>query len=1578
MADNPAAWGAVAADEGPSAWGAVEASNSQPEKKKKYVIRTGVNPVIDAISDVGLGARTVYGDQIVTKQRVAAGDEAKKDDIVDLSEMGVPFKGRKIGAAWKGAPVSYEVEATPSEWKAAFAKEGEELKDRELDPGEVSRVISMRAAGSLPAQAAGIAAAGASLRATSKLPIPGLPGAVVKGGLALGAGLLGSTLAQKPVEKTLESLAPEFAQKLEEDRILNPGLTETGEIISGFATGGPGGFKESLKRQLVDRGVGAGSQAGLATYGEMKNAEEGELLAEGGLGRILRGAAVGGLLQNKNTRLGDRYSEMGIDVAESVANKLKGGRITSKLGSVKGGDPLPKVQQSVDSILNPGPGEVSAGEFAKYPAPEPVQLGDFDTAKQERLNGQAKVELGGEPVDLAAFEAELVNAEKRRQVAALKNEIEVAAANRKANVARPIPEPNPAEEGLLGHILKSSSPSTRAEINQVLTEYYTKGAEVPASGDPLVSPALGASDANLANDTLLAGAMKEAARKAEAEMIRSEALNDVEEYSTTHLEDLNSTDIGKTTPDKYFGQNPRSTLLSDILAAEARNANSGVERNVALPGSPVAEIAQSAKGTLQGEVVGSDVLTPELAAEYIKAKQAPAKPNRVLKSLSELDPSTDASATPRIEQPKTSVRPIKEAANVMPDFEVITGEYHEAIRQKARELGYSEADILKSKEGFVTQEGNWVSREEAAKLLKSGKRTMTAERMKMEELKSKRGNDPAGLGQLNSGIDPVQMYQGVSRAAKAVKGAYNEFMGPLGIQRPGFDGEPVKTQGKPVPEADTRPLSERVLPESTPEGVVIPENIAHNNKVFQEYQSTKSAEVGLPPPNPEDVDASSDGPAQYKPFLSDLTGRFPVLEKTWPTRVLANGISNVASAAKRGLGTISDNIGDVSKRVKGVITLRDQRAGQIANEYMDATTGKNSFWDLAKTKLSKEDYRELPGLTLTDDAPALIEFLSSKEGGQELIAAYRKNQSIKAEARQRLVDLGVDMGEIESYFRRVIKDRRGLAAYMKKAEPGLWNDAMAAARKRKGAALSMAEEAEVLNQVLSNRRNISAVSSSKKSRTIDKIDREMAKFYEHPAVTDGQWAVHTASEIANREMFGMGDYDGKTDLTKSGGSLGRVIAEEVAAGRIQKEGKGLEIINDNIRDLFKGYKKENERVASLWASLRRFQTAAYLADVGPAITQLSDIFSIFRAYGFEGLKGAIASRKGPKISDIGVSEGHNVDAADFRVDASEGDGLLSGAAGKAANTLSKYPGWVMKNTMGRVDTIMKNATVRAGIAKVAAEANSGSRWFKRVEADYSAMFPERWPEMKKSLQSKDFAQGKLDENSALFLFAEMSKLQPISASQRAQNYNASGEMGKMLYVLRSYWIKQLGILRNEVYNEMKNGRVGRGSANLLSYLAFVTIGQQTVSYLKDKMLNRDVDEVEYAAAGAMQLAGVPRSFITRGKRIGWMTGLAELAVPGTGLGNDLLGDITQVVPKWYSGSRDAKGDVKIPDAFSMAQNLESTKYFPGGGDLFYSYFGKGALSGKKEQERLMKTGERRRTTLQELGDLIVPPNDKQR
>jgi hypothetical protein len=140
----------------------------------------------------------------------------------------------------------------------------------------------------------------------------------------------------------------------------------------------------------------------------------------------------------------------------------------------------------------------------------------------------------------------------------------------------------------------------------------------------------------------------------------------------------------------------------------------------------------------------------------------------------------------------------------------------------------------------------------------------------------------------------------------------------------------------------------------------------------------------------------------------------------------------------------------------------------------------------------------------------------------------------------------------------------------------------------------------------------------------------------------------------------------------------------------------------------------------------------------------------------------------------------------------------------------------------KADMLGKGVTLNASIKAGQKKAVSGA-----LEKEYSWLFsPSEMAQLK-----RDLVRGNKTQRVREFAAAELAKLQPSDMAQMPSWY-LNNPNGRILYMLRSFGLKQLQQIERLVVEEWKAGRKEQSIKNLLSYLTVVGGGNTLLNELR--------------------------------------------------------------------------------------------------------------------------------------------------
>jgi hypothetical protein len=190
----------------------------------------------------------------------------------------------------------------------------------------------------------------------------------------------------------------------------------------------------------------------------------------------------------------------------------------------------------------------------------------------------------------------------------------------------------------------------------------------------------------------------------------------------------------------------------------------------------------------------------------------------------------------------------------------------------------------------------------------------------------------------------------------------------------------------------------------------------------------------------------------------------------------------------------------------------------------------------------------------------------------------------------------------------------------------------------------------------------------------------------------------------------------------------------------------------------------------------------------------------------------------------------------------------------------------------------------------------------------------------------DLKAGNITDNVKLFLWNELADVQPISLSEMPIKYLQSPD-GRLFYSMKTFALKQIDILRREVFQQAKDGNYKDAAKFLTAYMTIVPMMGAGIDELKDMLLGRELDiddfpdeYVENIFKVFMASEYMVDNYLGQGRIAG---AVGETLLPPTdwldAIGSDIMGI--------------ASGDKVLPE--------KTIRQLPVAGRLWYEWFGGG-------------------------------------
>ena len=246
-----------------------------------------------------------------------------------------------------------------------------------------------------------------------------------------------------------------------------------------------------------------------------------------------------------------------------------------------------------------------------------------------------------------------------------------------------------------------------------------------------------------------------------------------------------------------------------------------------------------------------------------------------------------------------------------------------------------------------------------------------------------------------------------------------------------------------------------------------------------------------------------------------------------------------------------------------------------------------------------------------------------------------------------------------------------------------------------------------------------------------------------------------------------------------------------------------------------------------------------------------------------------------------------------------------------------------------MDNLGKETLINATIAKYQRKAKAG-----QLEGD------RRLNEAFGSDVNKvigDLKRGVITERVKYLAFYTLADFQPISYTEVPEGYT-QGNYTRLMYMLRTFTIKQFDVFRTESINLIRKGKrqnnqklVNEGIGNMVKLASVFVLANASADALKDLIHNRKINLTDYAIDNVLRLFGVSRFMAYYFRRYGPEQALLKFATP------PVLGIPAAIVKDSYEGVVARFDEEK---KFNWNE-LETIKVIPFVGKLYYWWFGKG-------------------------------------
>ncbi len=520
-----------------------------------------------------------------------------------------------------------------------------------------------------------------------------------------------------------------------------------------------------------------------------------------------------------------------------------------------------------------------------------------------------------------------------------------------------------------------------------------------------------------------------------------------------------------------------------------------------------------------------------------------------------------------------------------------------------------------------------------------------------------------------------------------------------------------------------------------------------------------------------------------------------------------------------------------------------------------------------------------------------IDELVKKYGMEKEYAAVRE---VFDTLRDDAIDVGLDIGEINEYWTRKVKDLKGLYGEMNREELGIFSKALADKAASLGLSVDQLDpdmRATLIANIISGGPTGLGGVSAAKERKFLKIPPRLNKYYLNSDAALIEHINSMVTAIEKRRFFGK-------------------IPEKVAEMRRQ-----LYVAQAKIREYAKDPKKRNEwigREKELSAYIQKYALQRdYEDNIGALVFELidkgditaaqqNDVNEILQArfhergaHGFWQLykNFSYADTMGSPISaltqigdfafvmyEAGLLKGikHIATAAMGKSKITREDVGIKRIAEEFADS-SKLGGavaWIFKAVgLEKMDAIGKEALLNAAHEKYQGLARENPA---KLVGEIKHIFGDETDDTVKALE-----QGIITDNVKMLVYSRLADFQPIGLAEMPQKYLTSGN-GRVFYMLKTFTLKQFDIFRNEAIHKITTGNRSEkieGLKNLVRLAMFFVLANATADELKDLLLGRTTDMSDRVADNILRLAGSSKFVTWVARTEGAGTALSKQVLP---------------------------------------------------------------------------------------------------
>ena len=551
----------------------------------------------------------------------------------------------------------------------------------------------------------------------------------------------------------------------------------------------------------------------------------------------------------------------------------------------------------------------------------------------------------------------------------------------------------------------------------------------------------------------------------------------------------------------------------------------------------------------------------------------------------------------------------------------------------------------------------------------------------------------------------------------------------------------------------------------------------------------------------------------------------------------ASMLSEFVEGISSRIGTLSQPVLQVMRRYEKELLKNTQARKNIAAPLTKAL----EVYDPATRKA-------IDDLLLNGNYTAADKLLN--KGGK---GALKKFQKLMNEDTARLKKiLGEKFQTMQNYFPRKVKDYEGLLGALGREGSSPTSGLQKAVQdlmKKEGVTDISQLSDEALSKTIQFSINkafptVQGGTGFTSGRTLQEIPPELTQFYESSSVAMIKYIESSSRFFEKHKLLGRGA--ASKNVKDKNSLLFKTIAKQLTSKNLSI-GAGDELESLIISRFTKGEQAMNSKLAAI-------KDIGYMSALGQfrsALTQIKDVGTSAYLHGIIPTFKALFKYKSNKVQDAGL------------VDTVSAEMLNPNATKKWLDGVLKYSGFRFSDRFGK--KVLMEASQIAG-KKLA----SSTKGVAKLKKKYGAAYGDDFEQLVTSLKN-----GTEDELTELYRFHELSNTQPISLLEMPKAF-LDHPNGRIAYSLKSFGLKQLTLIHNNIIKRAKGGDKIGATKEALKYASFIGIAGGTVDEVKGAFGGEDFnaqdipDRVVENLIGLMFLSKFSLGDISKGDYSGFI------------------------------------------------------------------------------------------------------------